>query len=138
MPCRNGYLQFSLNEEHQWRAMMTLLGEPEWSKQDWAADERSRAAHADEINALLIEWLRTRDKADVVRAGRQVNSTVAPYRSIDEVVASDQLEVRGFFRPVSHPVIGTWSYPTGAYRFDGRPGPRRPCHGSATTRSGGH
>ena len=127
MPCRDGYLQFSFNEEHQWRAMMTLLGEPEWSKQEWAADDQSRAAHADEINALLIEWLRTRDKADVVSAGRQVNSTVAPYRSIDEVVASDQLEVRGFFRPVSHPVIGTWPYPTGAYRFDGRPVQPRPA-----------
>jgi crotonobetainyl-CoA:carnitine CoA-transferase CaiB-like acyl-CoA transferase len=126
MPCADGYLQFTFHEEHQWRSLMELLGNPDWSRQEWAAAARSRLDHKAEINERLIEWLQDRRRDDVVSWGQKIGATVAPYRTLDEVAESEQMKERGFFQPVGHAVVGERLYPTGPWRFGGqviRPGP---------------
>jgi len=126
MPCKDGYLQFTFHEEHQWRALVKLMGDPPWAGEDWAATTATRTSHAREINARLEDWLRTRTRDEVVREGQQRGCTVAPYQSVAEVASSPQFEERQFFQPVTHPVAGTHRYPIGAWRFSGvhpRPGP---------------
>jgi crotonobetainyl-CoA:carnitine CoA-transferase CaiB-like acyl-CoA transferase len=102
------------------------MGNPEWSKAEWAASESSRLAHADEINARLAEFLFTKTRAEVVEAGQAMGVTVAPDHAVDEMMASAQVVERGYLQPVTHPVVGTHQYPTGPWRFAGqapRPGP---------------
>jgi crotonobetainyl-CoA:carnitine CoA-transferase CaiB-like acyl-CoA transferase len=121
--CLDGYLQFTFHEEHQWRALVKAMGDPEWAQEEWAATEESRLSHADEINARLGEWLATRTRDEVVRTGQAMGVTVAPYHAIDEMVASEQVVERGYLQEVTHPVAGTHGYPTGPWRFSGQ-GPR--------------
>ena len=124
--CQDGYLQFTFHEEHQWRALVTMMGDPDWAQAEWAATEETRLGHADEINAHLGEYLSTRTRAEVVEAGQAMGVTVAPYHAIDEMVASPQIVERGYLQEVAHPVVGTHRYPTGPWRFGGeppRPGP---------------
>jgi crotonobetainyl-CoA:carnitine CoA-transferase CaiB-like acyl-CoA transferase len=126
MPCLDGYLQFTSHEEHQWQALLKLLGDPEWSQQAWAGAAGSRIAHATEINERLIEWLQDRTRDEVVTSGQEIGATVAPYRTLDEVAESEQMAVRGFFQPVGHALAGEHLFPTGPWRFAGndiRPGP---------------
>jgi crotonobetainyl-CoA:carnitine CoA-transferase CaiB-like acyl-CoA transferase len=126
MPCKDGHLQFTFHEEHQWRALVKLMGDPAWANEEWASTTATRASHAPEINARLEEWLSTRTRDEVVRDGQQIGCTVAPYQSVAEVASSTQFEERRFFQPVTHPVAGTHRYPTGAWRFSAahpRPGP---------------
>jgi crotonobetainyl-CoA:carnitine CoA-transferase CaiB-like acyl-CoA transferase len=127
MPCKDGYLQFTFHEEHQWRALVKLMGDPEWAREEWTANTATRASRATEINARLEEWLRTRTRDEVVRDGQQMGCTVAPYQSVAEVASSAQFEERRFFQPVPHPVVGTHRYPTGAWRFSDV----QPCPGAA-------
>ncbi len=125
MPCTDGYLQLTFHEEHQWQALLKLLGDPEWSQEDWASQPSSRIAHAAEINERLIEWLQTRSRDEIVSSGQKIGATVAPYRTLDEVAETEQMAVRGFFQPVSHALAGEHPYPTGPWRFGGnaiRPG----------------
>ena len=127
MPCKDGYLQFTFHEEHQWRALVKLMGDPAWASEEWAANTATRTSHATEINARLEEWLSTRTRDEVVRDGQQIGCTVAPYQSVAEVASSAQFAERRFFEPVTHPVVGTHRYPTGAWRFSDL----RPCPGPA-------
>ena len=127
MPCKDGYLQFTFHEEHQWRALVKLMGDPAWASEEWAANTATRTSHATEINARLEEWLSTRTRDEVVRDGQQIGCTVAPYQSVAEVASSAQFAERRFFQPVTHPVVGTHRYPTGAWRFSDV----RPCPGPA-------
>ena len=120
MPCRDGYLQFTFHEEHQWRALVTLMGEPDWADESWASTPEQRVAHADEINARMMEWLRGRTRAEVVAEGQAGGVTVAPYLSVDEVFDSPQLKERHYFHEVSHPRFGTYSSPSAPWRFSGR------------------
>ena len=126
MRCQDGYLQFTFHEEHQWRALVHLMGDPEWAQQEWAQSEETRLLHTGEINARLDEFLSTLTRDQLVKTGQAAGVTVAPYHAIDEVVGSDQIIERGYLHEVSHPVAGTYRYPTGPWRFSGqgpRPGP---------------
>ncbi len=120
MPCADGHLQLTFHEEHQWRALMELLGNPDWSREEWAAAAESRLAHAAEINERLIEWLQSRTRDEVVGSGQKIGATVAPYRTLDEVAESEQMKARRFFQPVGHAVVGERLYPTGPWRFGGQ------------------
>ncbi|MBU1904949.1 MAG: CoA transferase, partial [Proteobacteria bacterium] len=55
LPCKDGHIVVITPEEHQWDALMTLIGNPAWSKEPWCRDREARAQHADAINKLLIE-----------------------------------------------------------------------------------
>jgi crotonobetainyl-CoA:carnitine CoA-transferase CaiB-like acyl-CoA transferase len=126
MRCADGYLQFTFHEEHQWRALVKAMGDPEWAHAEWASTEQSRLGRADEINARLGEWLSTKSREEVVLAGQAMGVTVAPYHSVAEVVRSEQMAERGYLAPIDHPVVGNASYPTGPWRFSGEaptPGP---------------
>lgn len=117
VPCLDGYLEFSFYEEHQWRGLVTLLGQPEWADEEWARTPASRVAHSDDIYQILVEWLRERRKDDVVAAGQRVGCTVAPYNDVAELVSSSQLEARHYFQEVLGPNGLVGRYPTHAHKF---------------------
>jgi hypothetical protein len=35
MPCRDGFLQFTFHEEHQWRSLVKYMGDPDWAHRKW-------------------------------------------------------------------------------------------------------
>lgn len=118
LACADGYLQFTFHEDHQWRALARLMGDPDWTKEDWTATQELRIAHGDDINKRVTQWLSTRDRAEVVKVGQEVGCTVAAYLSLDEVAASEQMASRQFFRTVDR-ADGGGRYPTAPWRFSG-------------------
>lgn len=126
MACADGYLQLTFHEEHQWRALVAMMGEPPWASEEWAKSAQSRSANAARVNERLSEWLAHATRDEVVRKGQAMGVTVAPYLSVEEVAASEQLESRGFFSPVR---VGRHEVrvPVGPWRFNGEaPVPRAP------------
>jgi crotonobetainyl-CoA:carnitine CoA-transferase CaiB-like acyl-CoA transferase len=121
MPCADGYLQFTFHEEHQWRALMKMMGDPGWAGEEWNRTPEARLEHAGEINERLMEWLQERTRDEIVKAGQQQGVTVAAYRGLAEVLGSEQMAVRHFFQLVDHPVVGEHLYPTAPWRYDGDP-----------------
>ena len=127
MRCKDGYVEFCLHEEHQWRGLVKMLGDPEWAEEEWAQKPDTRLQRTDVINRHLRDWLPRFTKAEVMRQGQQAGTTVALYNTIDEVVESEQMKVREYFRPVTHPELGTYPYPSAAYRFAGEAPTLRPA-----------
>src|SRR5690606_30931879 len=126
MPCADGHLQFTFHEEHQWRALVALMGDPAWASEPSCATLQDRLANGTAINARIAEWLANRTRARVAGGGRAPGVRVAPYLTPAEVLASPQFAARGYFVEVAHPELGTLRQPIGAHRFSGapvRPGP---------------
>ena len=117
LPCRDGHIVVITPEEHQWNALMTLIGNPEWSKGPWCRDREARAQHADAINKLLTEWTTQHTKEEIFRKGQALSCPVSPTRSAEDLMNSEQLKVRGFFAEVTHPFLGPLKMPTSASRF---------------------
>ena len=129
LPCKDGHIVVITPEEHQWNALMTLIGNPAWSKEPWCRDLGARAQHADAINKLLTEWTTKHTKEEIFRKGQALSCPVSPCKSAEDLMASEQLKTRDFFANVTHPLLGQLKMPTSAsrlaespWRFD-RPAP---------------
>jgi CoA:oxalate CoA-transferase len=117
LPCKDGHIVVITPEEHQWDALMTLIGNPAWSKEPWCRGLEVRSQHADAINKLLIEWTTQHTKEEIFRKGQALSCPVSPTKSAEDLVNSEQLKVRGFFADVTHPILGRLKMPTSASRF---------------------
>lgn len=121
MPCSDGYVVTITPEEHQWQALMELLGNPEWSKQEWCKDRATRSEHAEKIANLIAEWMRQHTKEEIFRKGQALSVPVSPVYSAEDVANSEQYTARQFFVDIEHPALGTIKFPSAAYRFSETP-----------------
>ena len=121
MPCKDGFVVVLTPEEHQWKSLMTLIGDPEWSQKDWCQTQNDRSQHVDEINQYLLDWMGEHTEEEIFREGQALGCPVAPLQSAEKVVNSAQLNSRGFFKDLEHPELGRTKFPTAPYHFKDNP-----------------
>ena len=127
--------------DHKWVAIstsansiaarvMTLVGHPEVIVEPWFATGGSRAEHADELDAMVGDWIAVRSSEEVVAAFAEAGAAVAPVYSPSELLADPQVIDRDMITEVPDPELGSlrmhnlmWrmSRTPGAIRFTGRP-----------------
>jgi len=121
MPCKDGYVVSVTPEEHQWRALMELIGNPEWSREEWCKDPVTRSERAPEVTAHIVEWMKEHTMDEIFRKGQALSCPIAPVRSAADVLSSEQLRSRGFFVDMEHPAAGKFKCPSAPYRFSRTP-----------------
>ncbi len=121
MPCKDGHVVVLTPEEHQWKSLMTLLGDPDWSREPWCTVPTERFQHAEEINRHLLTWMANHTEEEIFRKGQALSCPVAPIQSADRVVDSEHLNARGFFKEVDYPGLGPIKFPTAPYIFSKSP-----------------
>lgn len=128
--CRDGYVLISAIEHHQWEGLVKMLGEPGWSREEWAGTVEGRHLNYDIINAFLMEWLEDKDSDWVVEKAIEHRIPASAVGVTAERLYRDKhLEERGFFAGPEHPEAGILSYPRAPFRFSetgggaGRPAP---------------
>jgi crotonobetainyl-CoA:carnitine CoA-transferase CaiB-like acyl-CoA transferase len=131
MPCADGYVEVLPLEEHQWRDLVALMGEPEWAADPRFATGRDRARHGAELNRHLRRWIGTRTRAELAAIGQTSACPIAPYYDLDEAMANEHSRQRGAFQEIAHPRAGTGSYPRLPMRLGvaGEPVDERPAPG---------
>ncbi len=117
--------------------IMRLVGRGDLAREPWFGSGRDRAAHADEIDAAVAEWISDRDLDDVLREFEEAQAAIAPvydiaqifedpqYRALDTITAVDDPELG---RVRMQNVLFRLSSSPGRIRFAGRP------HGADTDR----
>ena len=121
LPCKDGYICVLTVEEHQWQALVELVGDPEWKEQDWYKELPARIENAGEINRRLAEWAKDKTKEEIFRKGQALSCPVSPLYSAEDLVKSEQLNSREFFVEVEHPEMGRLKFPTAPYKFSESP-----------------
>ncbi|MBW1710601.1 MAG: CoA transferase [Deltaproteobacteria bacterium] len=122
MPCKNGHVVVVTPEEHQWQALMTLIGNPKWSQGDMCKDQQARSENADELTELIIEWMIDHTKEEIFEKGQALSCPIAPVNSAEDIVNSKQMEARNFFVEMEHSEAGRIKkFPASPYRFSKTP-----------------
>ena len=120
LPCRDGYVLISAIEYHQWEGLVKMLGEPEWSREDWADSVEGRRLNHDIINAFMMEWLEDKDVDWIVKKAIEHRIPASPVGVTAEHLYGDEhLQERGFFEEIEHPKAGRLRYPSAPFRFSG-------------------
>jgi crotonobetainyl-CoA:carnitine CoA-transferase CaiB-like acyl-CoA transferase len=123
------WLAISVSSDEQWRRLADVIGHPELAADPDLADLSGRRRDHDRIDAAIAAWAGPLDLAKALDV--LVNAGVPAAPATDPRRASDhpQLNARGFYEPVAHPVVGTqpvaglpWRA-TGVDRWIRRPAP---------------
>ncbi len=109
-PTSDGYVAISPREEHQWTAWLELMGNPSWGSDERFTTRRDRQRNWTELEPLLIEWSSHEKKEDVYRRAQEAHVPAFPVNTAGDLFQSVQLQSRGFFREMDHPVAGRLPY----------------------------
>lgn len=95
----DGYFQLLTLEDRQWNALVELLGNPDWARDEALSDPLERSRRGGEINKHIRAWAIEREVDDVVRRAQALGVPAAKYRMPEDVVHGEQEQARGLFAP---------------------------------------
>jgi crotonobetainyl-CoA:carnitine CoA-transferase CaiB-like acyl-CoA transferase len=102
--------------------VMRLVGHPEVIEQPWFASGVGRAAHADELDRYVGDWIAARDLDEVITAFEQAQAAVAPIYTIADIFTDPQYQALDSVTTVEDPRLGPVRMPNVLYRMSGTPG----------------
>ncbi len=119
-PCEDGYVGVIAGPDHRWPAVAELMEDARLA--DPRFDDRAgRAAHAEELDSLMLPWLAKHGKREIFEQAQHMGLAFAYVASPGDILEWEHLRVRDFFAQVDHPDAGPLEYPTGPYRSDEAP-----------------
>jgi crotonobetainyl-CoA:carnitine CoA-transferase CaiB-like acyl-CoA transferase len=95
-PCADGLVRISVMEEHQWKAIVAAMGEPDWAAGIVSFEDRR--AHAAQIDQGMAAWTAHHSKfeSEAVLQSHGVPATAV--RSPQDLLQSSQFAERGTLR----------------------------------------
>lgn len=126
--CKDGYAIIYPREDHQWRALAGIMGQPELGDDQRYRTRPDRIRHGEEVNSIIKDWAADLTKEEIYYQVAPSGCPTAPFSTAEDLFLSPQLQGRGFFEVIDHPKAGPLQYPTRAYRFSGlSPSPTQPA-----------
>ena len=121
MKSRDGYIIVGAPEDHHFRALMELMGDPEWgSAPEWNS-MAYRINRVMDIAPMMDEWMLQQTNEDVYHAGAEKRIAMGPINSAKDVMNSRQYAARGYFVEVDHPDVGKYRYAGWPYQMSATP-----------------
>jgi len=117
MECKDGWIFICCVEEHQWRTLVELMGNPEWAQMDLFEDRLARGKNFDALQIFLQEWCSTQSVMELYELGQSRRVPLAPVSTMGDLLGSSHLKARGFFAVLDHPEAGTVTMPGAPYKL---------------------
>ena len=126
-PCKGGgpndyvYVFTSRANPQHWVRLLETIG-----RKDLVGDKRyetgaARAEREAEVDAMIIEWTKQRDKYEAMRLLGAAGIPAGAVRDTWELLNDPELEERGIMQTVQHPTRGPFKMPAWPVRFNGKP-----------------
>jgi crotonobetainyl-CoA:carnitine CoA-transferase CaiB-like acyl-CoA transferase len=115
------WIAISVVSDRDWDALISAIGAPEELLEDPALmTAAGRRSSADLIDRHIEAWTNGRSLVDAVEALRGVGVPCAAVILPSDLLDQPQLQARGFFERVEHPVAGPLRLPGLPFRVAGR------------------
>jgi crotonobetainyl-CoA:carnitine CoA-transferase CaiB-like acyl-CoA transferase len=106
MPCKDGYFVTQTGGGVTWDGIADFFGRPELKEQRFA-DETQRLSSGHEMDAIILDATKDRTMAEMFKtASEQYRMLLGIVQTPEDLARCAQLEARGFYADVEHPVIG--------------------------------
>lgn len=86
--------------------VVRLVGRPDLVTESWFATGRSRAEHADELDAAVGGWIGRHTRDDVLSEFERAEAAVAPIYTAEDITRDAHLQALGTVRRVADPDLG--------------------------------
>lgn len=131
MYCKDGFVEVMLMEKKNWKGLITMLGNPEWSKKPEFQYENVVKGHGkqedlneqvkNEVNNYITCWMLEHTKEEIFHMGQAAGACVTKVATTKDVLESEQLIARNFFVKVDHSELGSYEYPSWPCKFSEMP-----------------
>lgn len=112
----------------QWRDLAEITGHPELTTDPRFSNLIAQVNHHAEAVALIEEWTSRHASAEIIQTLEARKIPCGSAYSVDQVNDDPNLQARGMFQSVAHPLFGTIDVPGIPYHFSRTPGAvRRPA-----------
>ncbi|HEY9565516.1 MAG TPA: CoA transferase [Nocardioides sp.] len=119
------WIAIAVFSDQEWKSLRSAMGDPAWAGETRFATATDRVAHADELDAALSTWTRDRDKHELMDLLQGSGIAAGAVQNSRDLAEHDpQIEARGTFFELDHPVIG----PALFEGFPGQFGTSQPDH----------
>ncbi|MCE7029640.1 CoA transferase [Jiella avicenniae] len=119
--CRDGYVELLTLEERQWKALVELMGSPEWALDEALDDATERSARGQDINRHIREWARHHDVEELVARAQKLGVPMARYNTPEQILEGAHENARGIFQTLAMPGVGDVKVQTAPFRFGDEP-----------------
>jgi crotonobetainyl-CoA:carnitine CoA-transferase CaiB-like acyl-CoA transferase len=129
------WVAVSVRDDADWVAVTELIGRPELQDDPLFSSQEARLGNHDALDEVLAHWTGGRAPDDVADTFRSRGVPAERLLAADRMYDVDQLEARGFYEELEHPLSGRQRYPGWPFRII--PGPAR-HHRTASPTLGQH
>ena len=116
-------MAISVRDDADWAAAVEVIGRPELGEDARFGTPAARLANHDDFDDVLRQWTATRAPEEVADALRRHGVPAERLLTGDRMYTVDQLDARGFYNDLEHPLSGRQRYPGWPFRIT--PGPTR-------------
>ena len=114
--CKDGYIFVGSPEGRQWRRLLELMGNPEWSQEPRFRNRTvMNNEYADEVDGYVEEWLLQHSKTELLEMALEHRVPLAPVRGFDEVRSDPSLAT--LFSEIDRPDTGAIAFPGPPYQL---------------------
>jgi formyl-CoA transferase len=86
--------------------VMRIVGREDLVAEPWFADHTGRLEHADELDAIIQDWIGRRTADEVLASFAEHEAAIAPINSIADIFDDPQFQARETITTVEHPTLG--------------------------------
>jgi len=136
-PCagEDEWCAIAVETDAQWRALRTVLGNPEWAASPSLDTLAGRLAARDLIDHEVAAFTRSHEPRALMDMLQAAGVPAGMVQRSSDHLEDPQLRHRGFFRPLVHPEMGEVPYEGHQFRiagYDNGPRAPAPCLGEHT------
>ena len=116
MPCNDGWVITQTGGAASWSDIAQLYERPELLESRFAS-RAQRADYGEELDAILLDAIKDKGKWELFQKASEMRVLLGPVQTPEELARCPQLEARGFYREVDHPVMGKLVVPAVLFNF---------------------
>lgn len=117
------WVAVSVRDDTDWTAVVDVIGRPELRDDSRFASPEARLHNHDALDEVLAGWTAVRTSDEAADRLRRAGVPAERILTSDRMYDVDQLEARGFYQELDHPLSGRHRFPGWPFRI--APGPLR-------------
>ncbi|MBI3249933.1 MAG: CoA transferase [Deltaproteobacteria bacterium] len=106
----DAWVAISCGSEEEWQALCREIGQAHLVDDPRFRTAHDRKAHEDELEQLITTWTEQQDRWEITRRLQAACVAAFPSMSSKDLAEDAQLNGRGFFARLPHPVVGTQTH----------------------------
>lgn len=110
-PCKDGLVGINVMYYVEWERFCTFMGRLDWYEDPRLATPLLRAENRELIEETLLPWLMERTAEEIYSTGQEAKLPFARVNAPADLLASEQLAARGYWRTIETPNAGELTLP---------------------------